>query len=264
MDKLIEIMDWKRREIADRIRPVRDQELAHFKELNLARKGFVNSLAGTEQLSVIGEIKRKSPSAGDISAAADSVDQARRYVNSDVDAISVLTDEKYFSGKMSDLWDVTDFLRDHDRKTPCLRKDFMVHPIQVLEACEAGARAILIIVRALDDDEIKQLYNAANLAGLDSLFEIHEPAELERALMFEPQIIGVNNRDLTRFVTDLQFSCDLIPQIPDDIVTISESGIHSLEDAARVKDAGAQAVLIGEALMRAEEPEAFIESIHQL
>ena len=82
--------------------------------------------------------------------------------------------------------------------------------------------------------------------------------------MFEPRIIGVNNRDLTRFVTDLQFSCDLIPQIPDDIVTISESGIHSLEDAARVKDAGAQAVLIGEALMRAEEPEAFIESIHQL
>ncbi len=264
MDKLTEIMEWKRREVADRLRPVRDPELARFQELNAGRPSFQESLAGQAQLSIIGEIKRKSPSAGDIAEAADSVDQARRYVNAQVDAISVLTDEKYFSGKMSDLWEVTDFLRDHDRATPCLRKDFMVHPIQVLEACEAGARAILIIVRALEDEEIQQLYDAANLAGLDTLFEIHAPAELERALNFDPRIVGVNNRDLTRFVTDLQYSCDLIPQIPEGIVTISESGIHTLEDAARVKDAGAQAVLIGEALMRAEDPEAFIEALHEL
>ena len=264
MDKLTEIMDWKRQEVADRIRPVRDAELERFHALHADRRSFREALTGTDQLSIIGEIKRKSPSAGDIAENADSVDQARRYINADVDAISVLTDKKYFSGKMSDLWDITDFLRHHDRATPCLRKDFMVHPIQVLEACEAGARAILIIVRALEDEEIHQLYEAANLAGLDSLFEIHEPAELERALKFDPRIIGINNRDLTRFVTDLQYSCDLIPQVPEGIVTISESGIHSIEDAARVKSAGAQAVLIGEALMRAEDPEVFIEALHEL
>ena len=140
----------------------------------------------------------------------------------------------------------------------------MVHPIQILEACEAGARAILIIVRTLEDDEIQQLHDAANLAGMDSLFEIHKPAELERALKFDPKIVGVNNRDLTKFVTDLQISCDLIPQIPDEIVPISESGIQEPEDASRVKEAGAQAVLIGETLMRSNDPEGFIKAIHEL
>ena len=172
MDKLAEIMAWKRQEIKDRIRPVREQELMHFHDLNQGRHTFIESLEGTDRLSIIGEIKRKSPSAGEIAELVDSSDQARRYINADVDAISVLTDEKYFSGRISDLWNVTDFIRDHDRNTPCLRKDFMVHPVQVLEACEAGACAILIIVRALENDEIQQLYDAANLAGLDSLFEI--------------------------------------------------------------------------------------------
>jgi len=264
MDKLTEIMAWKRQEIQDRIRPVKERELARFQDLNRGQPTFLKALAGTDQLSIIGEIKRKSPSAGDIAKLADSIDQARRYINAEVDAISVLTDERYFSGKISDLWDVTDFIRVHNRPTPCLRKDFMVHPIQILEACEAGARAILIIVRTLEDDEIQQLHDAANLAGLDSLFEIHKPAELERALKFDPKIVGVNNRDLTKFVTDLQISCDLIPQIPDEIVPISESGIQELEDASRVKEAGAQAVLIGETLMRSSDPEGFIKAIHEL
>ena len=264
MDKLMEIMAWKREEIRDSLRPVRERDFLRFAERNGDRHKFREALGGHDQLSVIGEIKRRSPSAGDIAAQANSVEQARRYVNAEVDAISVLTDNKYFGGTIEDLWEVTDFLRDHQRSTPCLRKDFMVNPFQVLEACEAGASAILIIVRALEDSEIDSLYEAANTAGLDSLFEIHTEGELERALKFDPKIIGVNNRDLTRFVTDLQYSIDLIPKIPDGIVTVSESGIHTLEDAARVKEAGAQAVLIGEALMRSEDPEAFIEAIHEL
>ncbi len=264
MDKLTEIMDWKRREIQDSIRPVREQELVRFQELNQDRPSFLESLQGSNRLSIIGEIKRKSPSAGDIARNIDSIEQARRYINADIDAISVLTDEKYFSGKISDLWNVSDFIHDHHRSIPCLRKDFMVHPIQVLEAAEAGARAILIIVRALEEDEIQNLHNAANQAGLDSLFEIHEETELERVMQFNPRIIGVNNRDLTSFTTDLQISCSLIPRIPEGIVTISESGIHEIEDAERVFQAGAQAVLIGEALMRSEDPEGFVEALHSL
>jgi indole-3-glycerol phosphate synthase len=264
MDKLMEIMAWKREEISDSVRPVRERDFLRFGERNGNRRPFLDALAGSDKLSVIGEIKRRSPSAGDIAAETNSVEQARLYMNAEVDAISVLTDKKYFGGTIQDLWEVTDFIRDHQRGTPCLRKDFMVNPFQVLEACEAGASAILIIIRALEDSEIDSLYEAANAAGLDSLFEIHTEEELERALKFDPKIIGVNNRDLTRFVTDLQYSLDLIPKIPDGIVTVSESGIHSIEDAAKVKEAGAQAVLIGEALMRSNDPEAFIQAIHEL
>jgi indole-3-glycerol phosphate synthase len=148
-------------------------------------------------------------------------------------------------------------------RMPCLRKDFMVHPIQILEAAESGASAILIIVRALDDEEIKILFDAATHAGLDSLFEVHSEAEIERALKAGARIVGVNNRDLTVFKTDLAYSERLIPQIPGDIIRISESGIFKPEDATRVRAAGADAILVGEALMRAASPADLISAFHQ-
>ena len=257
-------MAWKRREIADRMRPVRASELSRLGDIQRPGPTFAQSLQREEGLAVIAEIKRKSPSAGAIADVPDASDQARRYLNAKVDAISVLTDEKYFGGQLKDLWEVTDFLNDHRRYTPCLRKDFMVHPLQVVEAAEAGAKAILIIVRALDDATIRELYAAANLAGLDSLFEIHSEAELERALRHDPHIIGVNNRDLQRFVTDLSFSEKILPQIPDNLIKVSESGIFDEDDAARVYAAGAAAILVGEALMRADEPEDLVARFHDL
>ena len=140
----------------------------------------------------------------------------------------------------------------------------MVHPIQVAEAAEAGARCILIIVRALEDDEIKALRDAAGIAGLDVLYEIHEERELEKVLKFDPKIVGVNNRDLKRFHTDLAVSERLIPQIPDGIVRVSESGIFYLEDAKRARACGADAILVGEALMRAEDPETLVQAFHNV
>jgi indole-3-glycerol phosphate synthase len=226
---------------------------------------FLKALARKDRLSVIAEIKRKSPSAGEISEASlDAVEQARKYINAEADCLSILTDTEYFGGRLQDLWDVVEFLECHNRKTPCLRKDFMVYPIQVLEAAEAGARSILIIVRALDDDEIKSLRGAAEAAGLDILYEIHEERELEKALRFDPKIIGVNNRDLKRFKTDLAVSESLIPKIPEGIVRISESGIFDIEDAERARACGADAILVGEALMRAEAPEELVEAFHNV
>jgi indole-3-glycerol phosphate synthase len=223
---------------------------------------FRDSLA-EDELSIIAEIKRKSPSAGDIAEGISAVEQARSYLNADADALSILTDQKYFGGQLEDLWEVNDFLRSHQRGMPTLRKDFMVHPIQVLEALEAGARAILLIVRALSDDELKILREAADVSGLDCLYEIHEEEELEKALKHDPKILGVNNRDLKRFVTDLQISEELIPQIPDHIIKVSESGIIEPEDAWQVQDFGADAVLCGEALMRAEDVEGLIHEMKQ-
>jgi len=263
MDKLSEIMAAKRHALRNHIRPVRDQELERLGRMQTQGGSFLDALARQDRLSVIAEIKRKSPSAGEIAAATlDAVDQAREYINAEADCLSILTDTDYFGGRLQDLWDVVEFLERHGRKTPCLRKDFMVHPIQVAEAAEAGARAILIIVRALKDDEIKALRDAAAAAGLDALYEIHEERELEKALRFDPKIIGVNNRDLKRFQTDLAVSEFLIPQIPDGIIKVSESGIFNLADAARASACGADAILVGEALMRTENPEALIEAFH--
>jgi indole-3-glycerol phosphate synthase len=192
--------------------------------------------------------------------AANALEQAGRYQEAGADCMSVLTDQKYFGGTLADLEEVTAALRGTSAPVPCLRKDFMVHPVQVAEARRAGASAILIIVRALDDTEITTLHEAATAAGLDALFEIHSEPELERAVSHGAKIIGVNNRDLAIFRTDLALSERLIPQFPSDVVAVSESGIHTAVDAARAKACGAHAVLVGESLMKAEDPAALLAS----
>ncbi|MEY4088768.1 MAG: hypothetical protein RJB55_1039 [Verrucomicrobiota bacterium] len=258
-DKLTEIMAWKRREIADRLRLVTEAELAKADAALPRPSSFAAALRDPAgRLAVIAEIKRRSPSAGDIRAGASAPAQARVYQQAGAAALSVLTDEKYFGGTLDDLREVTTRFRAEPPARPCLRKDFMVHPLQVLEAREAGASAILIIVRALDDDEIRTLHGAAKAAGLDALFEIHNERELERAVAHRASIIGVNNRDLAVFRTDLGLSERLIPLFPRDVIAVSESGISTAADAARARACGAHAVLVGEALMRAPDPAALI------
>ncbi len=258
-DKLIEIMAWKRQEIADRVRPVAERELAALNAELPRPPSFAGALRRSDgQLAVISEIKRRSPSAGAIAEGIAAPEQALRYRAAGADALSVLTDQKYFGGQLADLEAVVARFKAEPPALPCLRKDFMVHPVQVLEARAAGASAILIIVRALTDDEIRALHDAARAAGLDALFEIHTAAELERSLQHQARIVGVNNRDLAIFKTDLGLSEKLIPQFPSDVTAVSESGIFSGDDAARVRAAGAHAVLVGEALMKAPDPRALI------
>jgi indole-3-glycerol phosphate synthase len=261
MDKLTEIMAWKAQEIAPRLRPVRDSELARLGQIHREGPAFRAALRQPGRLAIIAEIKRASPSVGAIKADVDATEQARLHTNAGADALSVLTDAKFFSGKIEDLWDVVDFQNRHRRFLPCLRKDFMLHPVQIVEAAEAGARCILLIVRALDDDTLRRLYDAATLAGLDSLFEVHDAAELERALRFSPKILGVNNRNLATFKTDLSFSEEYLPQVPAGIVKVAESGVKTGADASRMRVAGADALLVGEALMRAEDPEALMNEL---
>lgn len=258
-DKLTEIMASKRREIAPLLRFIPDAEIAKL-DASLPRPpSFATALRRADgALAVISEIKRRSPSAGEIKADMSALDQAKRYQAAAADALSVLTDEKYFGGTLDDLRGVTAYFKTTPPSPPCLRKDFMVHPVQVLDAREAGASAILIIVRALNDDEIKRLFAAAKIAALDTLFEIHNEHELERAVAHGAKLIGVNNRDLAVFKTDLALSERLIPRFPREVIAVSESGISTGSDAARVRSAGAHAILVGEALMRAADPTRLI------
>jgi indole-3-glycerol phosphate synthase len=260
-DKLSEIMEWKRREIAPRLRRVSEQELSQL-DASLPRPpSFAAALRRPDgKLAVIAEIKRRSPSAGDIALGASAVEQAQTYQAAGADALSVLTDSKYFGGNLGDLEQVAAHLKDSGPRLPCLRKDFMVHPLQVLEARRSGASAILIIVRALDDREIGILQAAAKAAGLDALFEVHSEDEIGRAVSNGAKLIGVNNRDLAVFKTDLGLSERLIPRFPAGTVGVSESGIVNAADAARARRAGAHAVLVGEALMRSTDPKALVAS----
>jgi indole-3-glycerol phosphate synthase len=273
-DKLDEIMAWKRTEIAPLARAVPESELARLDAALPRPPPFAAALRRPDgQLAVIAEIKRRSPSAGTIRAEVSAAAQALRYQAAGADALSVLTDLRYFGGELKDLRSAAGALRagappsesDGGRAgasvPPCLRKDFMVHPIQVLQAREAGASAILIIVRGLPDEEIKVLHGAARAAGLEVLFEIHTEAELDRALAHGAQIIGVNNRDLAVMRTDLALSERLLPLFPASVVAVSESGISTGADAARARRAGAHAVLVGEALMRAAEPGSLLEEL---
>jgi indole-3-glycerol phosphate synthase len=258
-DKLTEIMAWKRQEIAARVRSVTEAELAGANASLPKPPSFLTALPrGAGGLAEISENKRRSPSAGEIRTIASAVDQAKRYQQAGADALSVLTDTKYFGGTLDDLRQVTAYFTETPRPVPCLRKDFMVHPIQVLEARQAGASAILIIVRALTDEDIRVLFAAATAAGLDALFEIHNESELDRAVAHGARIIGVNNRDLAIFKTDLGLSERLIPRFPANVVAVSESGIFTGADAARVRAAGAHAILVGEALMKAADPAALM------
>jgi len=266
-DKLTEIMAHKRREVAARARAVSLAELAALDARLPRPPSFAAALRRSDgALAVISEIKRRSPSAGDIKAGVSALAQALRYQAAGADALSILTDEKYFGGQLADLEEVAAHFRDHAASAvprPCLRKDFMVHPLQVLEARAAGASAILLIVRALVDAELRELQEAAQAAGLAVLFEIHNEAELARALALDARLIGVNNRDLAIFQCDLGLSERLIPQFPSTVTAISESGIFTAADAARVHACGAHAILCGEALMKASDPAALIQAFHQ-
>lgn len=258
VDFLGSILSRKRAEVADRQRQVPLEQL-----LAVPRGRPVASFQGAlsrrgQSPRVIAEVKRRSPSAGQL-ADLDAEVIGRRYSRAGAAAISVLTDGPGFGGDLEDLRVVSAAVR-----TPTLRKDFLVDRYQVEEARAAGASAVLLIVAALSAPQLEALLRSAQEAGLDALVEVHDRAELEVALAAGARIIGINNRNLRTFVVDLQTSVDLLPSIPDDRLAVVESGVRDLEDVRRLRDAGAANFLIGEALVRAADPGALVEAIGAL
>ena len=248
-DRLSRIVEAKAVEV-DRLR----RDAMRFREAAEGApptRGFEAALRVSSEVRLLAEIKRQSPSAGLIRGDADPVEIARSYVAGGAAALSVLTDEEFFGGNLEALRRVREAV-----SVPLLRKDFVIDDVQVYEARAAGADAILLIVRILDDPTLASLYQLARDLQLDVLVEIHEPSELDRALAIEASCIGVNNRDLSTFVTDLGLSLRLAPVIDPSITLVAESGIRTPEDVRQLGDAGVDAILVGESLMRQQDVRA--------
>ena len=201
--------------------------------------------------SVVAEYKRRSPSAGTIREGASVTDVVRAYERGGAAAVSVLTEEDHFGGSLADLEEARRAL-----DIPILRKDFTLDPYQVYEARAAGADAILLVVGALSTRELGLLYGVSRELEIDAIVEVHDEDELNAALDVDADIIGINNRNLVDFSIDLQVTYDLLADVPTGKIVVSESGIHTRADVEELEQVGVDAVLVGEALMRAPDPEA--------
>lgn len=206
-------------------------------------------------VAVIAEVKRASPSRGAIAPGRDAVATARAYQRGGAAAISVLTEPERFAGSLDDLRAVAAL------GLPALRKDFIIDPYQVWEARDAGAAAVLLIVRALSDEQLATLLGTAETAGLDALVEVHDETDVARARAAGARIVGVNARDLVSFEVDRGAFARLRPLLGEDVIAVAESGIRSPEDVHAAARAGADAVLVGEALMTAPDPAAAVAAL---
>jgi indole-3-glycerol phosphate synthase len=204
--------------------------------------------AGSGNVKVIAEVKRRSPSKGWLHEDLDVAQLSRDYVDGGASAISVLTDAQHFSGSLDDLETVRQVA-----SLPLLRKDFTVSANDVLDAADAGASAILLIVAALSDDELTEFIALAHGSGLDAVVEVHDGDEAKRSLDCGARIVGVNQRDLRTFDVNRDRAADVIASLPPSIVTICESGLSSRADVVRAADAGFDAVLVGEAFVTAPD-----------
>jgi indole-3-glycerol phosphate synthase len=209
-------------------------------------------------LSLIAEFKRRSPSSGEIRDGAGVEELVRAYEEGGAAALSVLTDERHFGGSIADLREARQAC-----ELPILRKDFVVDSYQLYEAAINGADAVLLIVAALEDEELAHLYGEALAIDLDCVVEVHDADELERAWEIDADVIGINNRDLEDFSVDVATTFELMPDVPAGKTVISESGIERRDQLKQLAEVGVDAVLIGEALMRAPDPEALVRELTQ-
>ena len=211
-------------------------------------RGLCESLR-SPGLSVIAEIKRRSPSKGSLAPDLDAGELAARYEAAGAAALSVLTDRDFFGGSLEDLIEARARVA-----LPVLRKDFTVAERDLLDARIAGADAVLLIVAALDDDELRVLHDQASSLGLDVLVEVHDEAELDRALELDASLIGVNQRDLHSFAVDTDRALRVLQRFPASVVAVAESGVRDADDAQRLASGGFDAVLVGEHLVTADDP----------
>jgi len=259
---LDEIMAWKRQEVE---KVMRERPLATLRALAATVPAAWDFAAALRRpgVSLIAEVKRASPSRGLLSHHFDPVDLARTYVRNGARAISVVTDARFFQGKLEYVTQVKETLVEMDVQVPVLRKDFIFEPYQVWESRVAGADAVLLIVAILSDRTLRELLQLTWRLGMEALVEVHNEQELARALTAGAKVIGINNRDLRTFEVDLGVTERLRPLIPPDVLVVSESGIRTAEDVQRLAALKVDAILVGESLVRAD-PEKRPERVREL
>jgi len=218
---------------------------------------FTDAIKRTGKISLIAEIKQASPSAGVLRKDFSPVDIARIYKDNGVHAISVLTEEDFFLGKINYIEEIKKQI-----SIPILRKDFILEESQILESRAVGADAVLLIMAILDEERLKKLYTLTKDLGMQALVEVHTEKELKKVLKVGVDIIGINNRNLHTFVVNLKRCEKLLPFIPDNVVRVSESGIDSLKDVLLLKGLGMDAVLVGSAFMKAENIQEKIKELN--
>ena len=258
-DVLRRIIRHKAREVSDRAERVPMRVLGERAEAQAAPRGFAAALRSRiahGEPAVIAEVKKASPSKGVLRTAFDPAAIARDYAQANATALSVLTDESFFQGADDHLVEARSA-----SGLPVLRKDFVIDAYQVYEARALGADCILLIVAALGDAQLNELAGLAVHLGMDVLVEVHDADELERAAHLESLLLGINNRDLRTFETTLDTTLDLLDRIPDRRTVITESGIHTRADIARMRAAGVHGFLVGEAFMRAPQPGAKLKEL---
>jgi len=242
-------------EVRKRARPLAEVDAAAAERYGQLRS-LKTALRSPGRIACIAEYKRKSPSAGWINETADLETTVRAYAAGGASALSVLTDEPFFAGRLGDLQPAR-----AASGLPVLRKDFVVDAYQIAEAVAAGADAILLIVAALDQSTLGRLLDLTRAFKMDALVEAHDQQEVERAVALGAEIIGINNRDLRTFTVDRELAARLRPTIPPDRIVVAESGIRDGADVARLRAAGVDAILVGETLMRAPDPAAALRGL---
>jgi len=250
---LDDIVAWHRRRAAADTRDVaalREHAVAQRKARTTGSTGrsFTSALTASNKLAVIAEIKRRSPSKGDLNTSLDPAVVAREYERGGAACLSVLTDAPHFGGSAEDLRAARAAV-----SLPVLRKDFAVSDVDILDAVLMGADAVLLIVAALTDEELRSMHALVGECGLDALVEVHDETELARALAVGARLVGVNQRDLRTFEVDTQRAERVAARIPKDVIAVAESGITSRADAQRCAAAGYRAVLVGEHLVRSTD-----------
>ncbi len=256
MTVLDRIVDATREDVARRRRDLPLAELDHRLQARGPERPFHEALMHPG-VAVVAEFKRRSPSAGDIRPGSTVEEVVRAYEDAGAAALSVLTEERNFGGSLEDLRAAR-----AASTLPILRKDFIIDPYQVVESAVAGADAILLIVAALDDAALTALHAQAAELDLDVLVEVHDDEELARALeAVDPDLIGINNRDLSDFSVDIERTFELLTDVPAGKTVISESGFHHPDQLGELERVGVDAVLVGESLMRAPDPGAALRAL---
>jgi indole-3-glycerol phosphate synthase len=250
VSRLDDLVAEARRALEQRRADVPAEELRRTLGTRAGARPFSEALV-RPGLSLIAEFKRRSPSAGEIRAGAAVPETVAAYQRGGAAALSILTDSEHFGGSLNDVREAR-----AASTLPILRKDFVVDPYQLLEAKTSGADAVLLIVAALDDETLVALHEEARALDLDCLVEVHDEAELERALEIDADVIGINNRDLRDLTVDVEVTARLITDVPAGKTVVSESGFSRRDQLDELERIGVDAVLIGEALMRTGDPEA--------